>query len=324
MLDFQKLHEIIQTHRSFLLISHIYTDGDALGSILALHRYLSKAGKQVEAVVPGDIPEQYGFLNPEKAINRLNERQTLDFIRQAQVAIILDISALERMDRWYKPVMESQALKVCIDHHPKGCSGVDFQIVNVKRIATAEIIFEFFKTNDIAIDKETALFLYTGVLSDSGSFRFEGTSSFTLQMAAELTALGLDPAWIYRQVFEHSNKRQLRFWGHVLTHLQSEGPVDWAVVPKETLRRFGVRVEDMNGLVDIIRRDATARVFVMFVENFDAEIMVGLRSKDGFDVGEIARRFGGGGHFHAAGFSSKKAMDTVVRETLQAIREKTE
>ncbi len=319
---FKELQRLIDNHERFLLISHIYTDGDALGSMLALQRYLSKAGKRVEAVVPGEIPEQYRFLGTETSINRLTERQTLDFIRESQIIIILDISALERMERWFEPVMKSAAVKICIDHHPEGCADVDLQIVNVDRIATAEIVYEFFKSQNIPLDKEMALALYTAILSDSGSFRFEGTSTFTLQMAAELTTFGLDPAWIYRQVFEHSTKAQLRFWGHVLSNLQSEGIVDWAVVTQETLKRFGVKVEDMNGLVDIIRRDASARVFVMFVENINKEIMVGLRSKDGFDVGEIARSFGGGGHFHAAGFSSTEPLERVVDATLKAILKK--
>jgi phosphoesterase RecJ-like protein len=320
--DFKELQKLIEAHQSFFIISHIYTDGDALGSILALKLYLQRLGKKVEAVVPGKIPAQYAFLGVHQHINCMNETQTLQFIEQADVIFILDISALQRMDRWYKPVMQSRSLKVCLDHHPEGCADVDWQIVDVQRIATAEIIYDFFKANGVELNKEMALALYTAILTDSGSFRFEGTSTFTLRMAAELTRYGIDPAWVYRKVYEHSNKAQLRFWGHVLTHLQSEGTIDWAVVPKSTLQKFGVTIEDMNGLVDIIRRDATATIFVMFVENSNSEIMVGLRSKDNFDVGAIARSFGGGGHFHAAGFSSSKPMDVVVQETLQAIKEK--
>ncbi len=319
---FSRLQNVVRKYQKFLLISHIYTDGDALGSMIALKHYLSRSGKTVQAVVPGDIPEQYEFLDVRKHINCLDEIQTLDFIEHAEVVFILDISALQRMDRWYEPVMQSPAIKICIDHHPEGCSGVDWQLINEERIATAEIIYEFFRATNVTLNKEMALALYTGILSDSGSFRFEGTSSFTLRMAADLTGYGIDPARVYRQVYENSTKAQLRFWGNVLCDLRSEGKIDWAVVTKDMLKQFGVRVQDMNGLVDIIRRDATADVFVMFVENEDGEIMVGLRSKDEFDVGEIARSFGGGGHFHAAGFSSKKSMDRVVRETLTAIKEK--
>lgn len=319
---FAKLEEIIRTNRKFFLISHVYTDGDALGSILAMHHYLTRLGKQVAAAVPGKLPEKYRFLGYEGRINNLSKEETLSYIAQADVILILDISALIRMERWYEPVMASKALKVCIDHHPGGCDGVDFQIIDVHRIATAEILFDYFKTNNIQIDKTMALALYTGILSDSGSFRFEGTSAFTLQMAGELAQSGIDPAWVFRQVFENSNKRQLRFWGHVLSNLQSEGMIDWAVVTAETLKRFGVQVEELNGLIDIIRRDASANVFVMFVENGQKEVMVGLRSRDGVNVGTIAKQFGGGGHFHASGFSSSKPIETVVRETLAAIKEK--
>ena len=319
---FKKIQELIESHDTFLLISHIHTDGDALGSILALYHYLIRLGKTVEAVVPGKIPAQYAFLPGIQTVNRLSDRETLRHIRQAEVTFILDISALERMERWYEPVMQSEAVKICIDHHPGSCLNVDLALIDDRRIATAEIIYEFFESVGAKLNREIALCLYTGILSDSGSFRFEGTDTFTLSMAAELTKFDIDPAWVYRQVFERSSKAQLRFWGHVLSNLQWEDHIDWAVVTKQTMDRFGVTIEDMNGLVDIIRRDASANVFVMFVENSNKEIMVGLRSKDGFNVGEIARMFGGGGHFHAAGFSSFQPMETVVEQTLKAIKEK--
>lgn len=319
---FKKIQSMIDAYQSFFLISHIHTDGDALGSILAFYHYLIRLGKKVEAAVPGEIPAQYKFLPGIKTVNRLNEQETLEYIHQAEVTFILDISALERMERWYEPVMQSKAIKICIDHHPGSCLNVDFAFIDDRRIATAEIIYEFFQTIGAELNKEIALNLYTGILSDSGSFRFEGTSTFTLAMAAELTKFGIDPARIYRQVYEHSNKAQLRFWGHVLSNIQWEDHIDWAVVTRQTMGRFGVTIEDMNGLVDIIRRDATADVFIMFVENSNKEIMVGLRSKNGFNVREIARMFGGGGHFHAAGFSSFQPMETVVEQTLKAIKEK--
>ncbi len=317
---FQQLKQIIDAHRSFVLISHIHTDGDALGAIMAFYHYLQSQNKTVQAIIPGKLPERYRFLQIHQAINRHSKAQLRRIVDQAEVILILDISALERMDEWYQPVVASKALKVCIDHHPDMCEKVDLKIIDVERIATCEIIYEFFKQQQIEISNEMALALYTGILSDSGGFRFEGTSERTLAIAAELAQKNIDPAWVYRQVYEYSSKDQLRFWGHVLSSLQSEGIIDWAVVPKETLQKFNVTIEEMNGLIDIIRRDASAQIFAMFVEKRNGQVMVGLRSKNGFDVGHVARLFGGGGHFHAAGFSSNLPLGQVVKQTLEKIK----
>ncbi len=318
---FQKIKDLIDHHQRFVLISHIHTDGDALGSILALYHYLTSLKKDVRAIVPGTLPKRYYFLGIQNYINQQSKKELKPFIKSADVIFILDISAFDRMDYWYPLVKDSRAKKICIDHHPDMCEPVDVKIIDVNRIATCEIIYDFFTHLGIELTPSIALALYTGILSDSGGFRFEGTSPRTLQIAAELTQKNnIDPAWVYRQVYEYSNKNQLRFWGHVLAQLQSDGIIDWAVVPKEILKKFKVSIEDLNGLIDIIRRDAHAQIFAMFVEKENGEIMVGLRSKNGFDVSNLARQFGGGGHFHAAGFSSNEPLKKVIESTLNKIK----
>ncbi len=316
-----QLKKLLDENQRFVLISHIYTDGDALGSLMSFYYLLKGMGKNVEAVVPGKLPDRYAFLGIHSVINRLSKAQTRKAIAEAQVILILDISSLTRMDLWYKPVMESAALRVCIDHHPDACEEVDLKIVDTQPVATCEIIARFFEAQNLTVTPQIALALHTGIVSDSGGFRFEGTSPETLAVATRLAERGIDPAWVYRQIFEYSNRNQLRFWGKILSSLESDGVIDWAVVSQKTLKEFNVSVEELNGVIDIIRKDAQARVFVMFVEKENRQIMVGLRSKDGFDVGQIARSFGGGGHFHAAGFTAEEPLDRVVEKTLAIIRQ---
>ncbi len=319
--EFAQLKKLLDENQRFVLISHIYTDGDALGSLMSFYHLLKAMGKNVETVVPGKLPDRYAFLGIHSVINRLSKAQTRKAIAEAQVILILDISSLTRMDLWYEPVMESAAVKVCIDHHPDACEEVDLKIVDTQPVATCEIIARFFEAQNLTITPQIALALYTGIVSDSGGFRFEGTSPETLAVAARLAERGIDPAWVYRQIFEYSNRNQLRFWGKILSSLESDGVIDWAVVSQKTLKEFNVSVEELNGVIDIIRKDAQAKVFVMFVEKENRQVMVGLRSKDGFDVGQIARNFGGGGHFHAAGFTAEEPLDKVVEKTLTIIRQ---
>jgi phosphoesterase RecJ-like protein len=316
---FKRLTKIIEQNQNFVLSSHIHTDGDALGSLLALYYHLKDLGKDAHIFVPGTIPQKYKYLGVNKLINKKRHPQALKLIEQTDVIFILDISALDRLDVYYGPIIKSQALKVCIDHHPINGDKVDLCLADETRIATAEIIYEYFLQNKIAVTFSMAEALYTAILSDSGSFRFFGTSAFTLQMAANLVNQGVDPVKIYSNIFENASHRQLRAWGRILTELKSDGFFEWAAVSQQFLKENRLNFEEINGIIDIMRKDGKAQVFAVFVEKSEQEVMVGLRSRNGVDVGGIARSFGGGGHFHAAGFTSFLSLQETIEDTQRTI-----
>jgi len=314
------LNKIIAENQRFVLLSHIYTDGDALGSLLSFYYYLKEQGKEVQIFVPGKIPEKYNYLHGKRFINRLPLPAARKAIRQAQVLLIMDISALDRLADYYDAVMDSTACKVCIDHHPIRETGLELCIVDSKRIATAEIIYLYFLQQQVKISLPMAEALYTAILSDSGSFRFKGTGAFTLEMAARMAALGVDPAQIYTRIYEKASHQQLRAWGQLLAEMQSDGFFVWAVVSRKFLDEHQLTLEEIDGLIDIMRKDGRAGVFAVFVEKTPREILVGLRSRNGVDVGLLARSFGGGGHLNAAGFTAEKSLQEVISETRIALK----
>ena len=316
-------NEILSTLRAakrVLVASHIYPDGDALGSMIAFYYYLVQNDKKCAIVVPGRIPPKYEFLNTSGLVNRSTDSETKRFIADADVIVIFDISSMDRLEQWYEPVKSSQAYKVCMDHHPLYPEFTDLDIIDDTCVATGELVFQFLEKVKADISFEMAEALYTAILSDSGSFRFQQTSKETFRIASRLTELGVDPAQMYSRVFEKNHRHQLKAWGNLLINLKSEDEISWLVVSREFMREHNLRAEDLEGIIDIMRKDGGSSVFAVFTEKEENLTLVGLRSKNSINVGRIAREFGGGGHFHAAGFSSSGRLEQVVGETLDRIR----
>lgn len=316
---FIELNTLIQSSKRIILTSHVSTDGDALGSLTALYDYLMSINKDVEILIPGKIPPKYHYLKVNDIINRITNHEAEFKINNAQLIIIADISALSRLNGLYPIVKQSPAKKVCIDHHPFKDDWVDLDIVDVNRVATGELIFQFFQTNNIPISAEMAQALYTAVLSDSGSFRFQRTDSFTFNMAAALVEAGADPVEIYSNIYENSTENQLQAWGEILSNIKSRNIFSWLIVPQEIFENYNISVEEIDGIIDVLRKMKDAQIVLVFIEKSKDEVIVGLRSKNGFDVGGFARKFGGGGHHHAAGFRKYDKLDIVVDLTIEEI-----
>ncbi len=315
----EKLKNIIDQNRCFVLASHVHTDGDALGSLIAFYHYLNELGKEAYLFVPGDIPEKYEYLGTNQLINRGNRREHIRLIGKADVFLVLDISSTARLDIYYEAFKKCSAIKICIDHHPIKDDEYDMKIVDSEKVATAEIIYDIFRKWGKDISKPMAEALYSAILSDSGSFRFQGTSAHTMDMAARLIEAGADPVQIYAHIFESATIKQLRAWGDALTRMRSDGLFAWISIRQEWLEERRLSLEEVNGLINIMRQDRKNSVFAVFVEKNAHEIMVGLRSKNGINVGRLARQMGGGGHFHAAGFTANKPIDEVVEETIKLV-----
>jgi phosphoesterase RecJ-like protein len=316
---FVELHKLIQANNRIILTSHMYTDGDALGCLIALYDYLSDIDKDVEIIIPGNVPPKYSYLNTEEIINRTTNFEAEYKISNAQLIIIVDVSSLKRLNGLYSAVKESKAKKVCIDHHPFDSDWIDLGIVDKERVATGELIFQYFQVNNIPISAVMANALYTAILSDSGSFRFQRTDAYTFKMAATLVKAGADPVKLYGYIYENDTQHQLRAWGEILKNIQSRNKLYWLSVSKELLDSYKISLEEIDGIIDILRKVKEAQIVLVFIEKSKNEIIVGLRSKNGFDVGEFARKFGGGGHHHAAGFQRSNSLQNVIDTTVEEI-----
>lgn len=316
---FFELQELIQANNRIVLTSHVYTDGDALGCLIAMHEYLTNINKDVEIIIPGDVPPKYKYLNANDIINRTTNYEAEYKISNAQLIIIVDVSSLSRLNGLYSAVKESSAKKVCIDHHPFEGNWIDLDIIDKNRVATGELIFQFFNVNGIKINTLIARALYTAILSDSGSFRFQRTDSQTFKMAAALVEAGADPVELYSHIYESGSQNQIQAWGEILKNIQSNDTLSWLSVPKETFSEYKISIEEIDGIIDVLRKIKQAQIVLVFIEKSENDVVVGLRSKNGFDVGEFARQFGGGGHHHAAGFQKNDKLNSVIANTIREI-----
>jgi phosphoesterase RecJ-like protein len=304
------LHQIERRER-FVLTSHARADGDAVGSTLACGEILRRMGKQAEIVLRDGVPRVYRQLPFASSVIQA-ERVNGNY----DAAILLECDSIQRtrLDG-----LEGRFL-INIDHHKSGRAFADVNWIDPKAVATAELVYRLAREADVKISPEIATCLYTGVLTDTGAFMFEGTNQHTFELARELVLAGADPARCARHIYFGHSTAKLRLLGAALSALQREGPLAWIWVTQEQMERAGAKEEDCEGLVNYALSIGDVEVAVFFREMPDGRFRVSLRSKGGLDVSTIAQEFGGGGHSCASGCAVDGPLHAAVESVLARIR----
>lgn len=309
MLD-QVLNEI-QRRERFVLTSHARPDGDAVGSTLACSEILRRMGKSAEIVLHDGVPRVYQQLPFAGAV-----------IHSAQVngsydaALILECDSIQRTRL---AGLDGRFL-ISIDHHKSGRPFANVNWIDPKAVATAELVYKLARAAGVKITPEIATCLYMGVLTDTGSFMFEGTNEHTFELARELVMAGADPTKCARHVYFGHSTAKLRLLGAALSALQREGPLAWIWATQKQMERAGAKEEDCEGLVNYALSIGDVEVAVFFRELPDGRFRVSLRSKGKLDVAAIAEQFGGGGHACASGCSVDGPLHAAVESVLGKIR----
>ena len=318
-LQFETLGTIIESHQRFVLTSHVNPDGDGLGSEVALAHYLESRGKHVTILNCGATPENYFFLHKLHPILQFDPPHHEDIIEKAEVIILLDANHPDRLAGMTPFIMKSQAVKVCIDHHPEPGKFADLYFIDEQSPATGEIIYNFISMAGGTIDRVTATALYAAIMTDTGSFRYEKTDSEIHTIVAHLLQAGADPAAIYEQVYEHTSAKRLRLLGMALAGLQTlyDGKLAYIVLTHEMFEITGTTEEDTDAFVPYTLTIAGVHIGLMFSE-LDGIIKVNFRSKGDIAINELAKEFGGNGHKNAAGARiSNTALDETVSLVLK-------
>lgn len=306
-------------HHSFVIACHENPDGDALGSALGLAHVLRQQGKDVTVVCEGGLGENYRFIPEQETLVEKTDR------RDFEVGVLVDCEGLKRAGSAADAV-SSAPTAACIDHHIPDDSFGDIRVVDQTAASTAELVLRLLEANGVPVDEVVATQLMTGLINDTGGFRFANTTAATFQAAARLTELGASPSAIAREVYETRSSAALKLLGRALTSLQTDanGQVAWATIEKRDLEQLGAGDADTDGIVNFVGHTRGARVAILFRELGDAEIRVSLRSRDGFDVNRVARVFDGGGHTAAAGCTLKVSLDEARKAVLNEVRRWTE
>src|SRR5579863_2199174 len=301
----------IERRSRFLLTSHARPDGDAVGSALACCQILRSMGKEADVVLRDGVPRIYQPLPFADTVVR-----AVCVEGNYEAAIILECDSVQRTRL---QGLENRFL-INIDHHVSGRPFGHVNWIDPKAVATAEMVYRLAREAGVKISPEVATCLYTAVLTDTGSFMFEGTNEHTFELARELVLAGADPARCARQVYFGHSTAKLRLLGAALSALQREGPLAWIWVTQEQMERAGAKEEDCEGLVNYALSIGDVEVAVFFREMPDGRFRVSLRSKSGMDVAAIAQEFGGGGHACASGCAVDGPLHAAVESVLAKIR----
>lgn len=304
------LKQIEQRNR-FLLTSHARPDGDAIGSALACGEILRSIGKEAEVVLSDGVPRIYQSLPFADRVVQ-SERVNGEY----DAAIILECDSIERTRL---EGFENQFV-INIDHHQSGQPFGNLNWIDPKAVATAEMVYRMAREAGVKVSSDIATCLYTGVLTDTGSFVFEGTNEHTFALARELVLAGADPVRCARNVYFGHSTAKMRLLGAALSHLEREGELAWFWVTQEEMERFNAIEEDCEGLVNYALSIYDVQVAILLRELPDGKFRVSLRSKGEVNVALIAEQFGGGGHECASGFSVTGPLLVALSRILALFR----
>jgi bifunctional oligoribonuclease and PAP phosphatase NrnA len=297
----------IEQRDHFLLTSHARPDGDAVGSALACSQILRAMGKQADVVLRDCVPRIYQPLPFADRVLRA-ERVNGNY----ETAIILECDSIQRTRL---EGLENRFL-INIDHHVSGRPFAHVNWIDPKAVATAEMVYRLAREAGVKISPEIATCLYTAVLTDTGSFMFEGTNENTFALARELVLAGADPARCARSVYFGHSTAKMRLLGAALSNLHREGPLAWIWVTGEQMERLGAKEEDCEGLVNYALSIQDVEVAAFFRELPDGRFRVSLRSKGQVNVAVVAGQFGGGGHMCASGCSVDGPLSSAVAKVM--------
>jgi len=295
------LQEIRARHR-LVVTSHARPDGDGIGSALACAQILRVMGKDAEVVMHDGVPRIYQNLPfADRAIQA-------DVVPQNDAVVLLECDSIKRTGL--------QGLGECflinIDHHVSGRNFANINWIDSTVMATAELVFRLARLACVPVDRDIATCLYTGLMTDTGSFMFEGTNEHTFTVARDLVLAGADPALCARHIYFGHSTAKMRLLGAALSNLHREGPLAWIWVTQEQMHRFGAREEDCEGLVNYALSMADVQVAIFFRELPDSRYRISLRSKGEVNVSTVAEYFGGGGHKCASGCSVDGPLAVAV------------
>lgn len=309
----QQVLQSIDQRRDFVLTSHARPDGDAIGSVLAAGQMLRVLGKRVDIVLSDGVPGIYHGLPTWETV-----QQKSRISGGYEAALILECDSLLRTG--VEGLDDDGRFLINIDHHSSAKPFGHVNWIDTCACATAEMIFELGKAAGVKITPEIATCLYTAVLTDTGSFCFQGTNQKTFALAQELVRAGADPARIAQRVYFANPESKMRLLGCALSSLRRHGKLAWMHITQGQMEQCGAREEDCEGLVNYALGIAEVEVAVFFRELEDGRFRVSLRSKGAVDVARIAAQFGGGGHECASGCSIAGPLAAATEKLIQQIK----
>ena len=317
-----KLRQVLSESENIVIVPHKNPDGDAIGSSLGLFHFLYSLGNEATVIVPNDYPQFLKWMPGSEMILNF-ERQhksALQAIRRANLIFTLDFNHFSRTGQMQQELEAATATFVMIDHHQQPSDYADITYSDVTMSSTCEMVFNTIEGFGKAatISSKTASCLYTGIMTDTGSFKFSSTTSRTHRVVAQLIDRGAQNMQIHQAVFDTNSPSRLHLLGVALKNLNilSDYRTAYITLSQDELDSFGYRKGDTEGFVNYGLTLKDIIFAVIFIENKEEGIIkISFRSVGDFSVNEFARaHFNGGGHTNAAGGRSTQNMQETIKK----------
>ena len=308
----KKVIEVFKNGGSYVLLPHINCDGDAVGSCLALREIVMFFGGEAIIVVEESVPHNLSFLGGEFVqLSDISSNKVFD------CAVAVDCGDLGRLGT-RSEMFKCAKTTICIDHHGTNKGNfAEYEYIDGKAAATAEIIFEIAEIANVPIKGDIAKYLYTGIVTDTGGFRYSNTTEKTMLVATKLKGAGVDSAAICDELFENKRMAQIKIEAAAINgaSFYYGGSVIISIITEKMLKDAGAQYSDADAVSSILR--SIEGVFVAAViKEQDGKVKISMRSKNGIDVSGICSELGGGGHKSASGAelyeSTEKSKEIVL------------
>ena len=324
--DFSAFKTLIKKSNNIVIVTHWSPDGDAMGSSLGLYNYLLKLKKKVTVIVPNEYPEFLKWLpGDNKVLNHQADAVKVEkVVQKADAIFTLDFNSYKRIEKLGEVIAASTAVKALIDHHQQPDSFAKVVYHDVKCCSTCEMVYNLIVGlgHKKLIDKKIASCLYTGIMTDTGSFRFPSVSAHTHLVLAELLKCGAVPNQIHEAIYDTYAYNRLKLIGYSILQKMIVLPgknIAYISLSEDELRQFDYQKGDTEGLVNYPLTMKGIKFSAYFAE-MDGKVKISFRSKGKFDVNQFARtHFGGGGHINAAGGKSDLSLSDTIAKFLEIV-----
>lgn len=326
----KSIKKLLSTPQNIALVAHRNPDGDAIGSTLGLEHYLNSKGHEAQTVLPNDVPDFLQWLPGSENIYKYDKHnsQSKNTLDKATILFVLDFNAFHRVGDDMQKALESyEGTIIMIDHHQQPDPISEFIYSDTSICSTCQMVYHFIDMlGDLdLINEKTATCLYTGIMTDTGSFRFSSTTSTTHRVIGDLIDKGAENAKIHDNVFNANTYSRLQLMGIAMSNMKifKEYHTAYITMTQEELNSCDYKKGDTEGFVNYGLSLKGIHMAVIFIEDAEQKIIkISFRSKGKFSVNQFARNhFNGGGHDNAAGGRSEVEMEETIKKFVDLLPE---
>jgi phosphoesterase RecJ-like protein len=321
----KQLFPILKEKKIITIVTHYKPDGDAIGSSLGIGRFLRKQGHKVQIIIPSEFPEFLSWMEgAEGIINYEADNASAEaHVKDCEILFCLDFNHPSRTNGLEQAITDSEAIKVLIDHHLDPPGFEDYTLHSSAASSTCELVYDFIEMADglDTLDKAIAESLYTGIMTDTGSFRFSSVTAKVHFIIAKLIEAGAENAKIHSKISDSFTESRLRIMGHAISEkltLKKEINAAYMMLTRKEFQKFNVKNGDTEGVVNYPLSIKSIRLSVMISEKED-KISMSFRSKGTFPANLVAAEFGGGGHLNAAGGKGEATLELTEKKLLATL-----